>query len=174
MPKKAKLIKTGVKYRRLTVIANARILVGKRKRLYLLCECECGTIKEIGRYNLLSGKVSSCGCYNRENRKRMSANFQGENHPRWKGGRKKDQKGYVLIHAPNHPNSNSNGYIQEHRLIVEGVLGRPLKDSECVHHFDETKDNNENSNLVACNDWGYHQTLHKRTRALKRREQNGK
>jgi len=43
--------------------------------------------------------------------------------------------------------THSNGYIYEHRYIVEEILGRYLKENEVVHHRDEDKLNNEVDNL---------------------------
>lgn len=41
--------------------------LGKRKRESLWgVRCDCGTVKQITRGNLLSGRVNSCGCLNRE------------------------------------------------------------------------------------------------------------
>ena len=54
----------------------------------------------------------------------------------------------------------------EHRLIAERVLGRPLRDTEIVHHDDENGCNNAHSNLVICPSDDYHKILHYRTRAL--------
>jgi len=36
------------------------------KRVYWLCECDCGTTKEIQGAHLKNGMISSCGCLNRE------------------------------------------------------------------------------------------------------------
>lgn len=51
----------GSKFGHLTVFALSKIL---DKRSYWNCKCKCGTIKEIRRDNLVSGKTKSCGCYN--------------------------------------------------------------------------------------------------------------
>lgn len=166
MKTRLKLIPSGERFGRLTVVGNGKYRSGRRTRWVLFCFCECGASKDVDRYNLISGKVLSCGCFNRENRKRLSANYQGANNPKWKGGRNKNRHGYVQIWAPDHPNANSGGYVQEHRLVVETALGRHLKGTENVHHFDEVKDNNAKGNLVVCPDLGYHQTLHRRTRAF--------
>lgn len=40
-----------------------------------------------------------------------------------------------------------NGYVYEHRLVAEGVLGRLLETREVVHHIDGDKANNDPSNL---------------------------
>ena len=54
--------------------------------------------------------------------------------------------GYVLIYVPGHPNSG-NGYVLEHRYIMEQKLGRYLEPDESVHHKDHNKQNNSIDNL---------------------------
>jgi len=53
--------------------------------------------------------------------------------------------------------------VSEHRLVVEGVLGRKLRKGEVVHHIDGDRQNNEKSNLLVCSQ-GYHLELHRRMR----------
>lgn len=57
------------------------------------------------------------------------------------------------------------GSIKAHIAIAERVLGRPLKDMECIHHVDKDGFNTENSNLVICPDYKYHKLLHIRADA---------
>lgn len=71
----------------------------------------------------------------------------GSEHPGWKGGRTTDKGGYTLVYMPDHPRSNSNGYIREHRLVMEQVLGRPLLPTEVVRHIDDNPSNNSPDNL---------------------------
>jgi len=47
----------------------------------------------------------------------------------------------------NHPNSNVNGVILEHRLVMSKKLGRALKNGEIVHHIDGNFTNNSPENL---------------------------
>lgn len=54
--------------------------------------------------------------------------------------------GYALVWKPDHPKA-VNGRVFEHRLVMEQVLGRFLKDDEYVHHLDENKINNAPENL---------------------------
>lgn len=57
--------------------------------------------------------------------------------------------GYVYVKAPpNHPNVNSDGYICEHILVAENILGRLLKEEEVVHHINKRRDDNNPSNLM--------------------------
>lgn len=54
----------------------------------------------------------------------------------------------------------------EHILIVEDALGHRLPASAAVHHVNGSIRDNRHSNLVACQDAGYHLLLHVRQRAL--------
>ena len=39
--------------------------------------------------------------------------------------RKKHNDGYILVYAPDNPNSDNRGFILEHRLVMESIIGRP-------------------------------------------------
>lgn len=54
----------------------------------------------------------------------------------------------------------------QHVVIAEKVLGKKLPKGAQVHHVDCVPSNNENKNLVICQDQTYHRLLHRRTRAL--------
>lgn len=74
--------------------------------------------------------------------------------------------GYVTLMIPDHPHADSNGYVYEHRVLVEGVIGHVLRQSAPIHHVDEDRGNNGRGNLVACDSNAYHCLLHKRKRAF--------
>jgi hypothetical protein len=69
-----------------------------------------------------------------------------EQNPNWRGGRKVRKDGYVFVRATHHP-ANINGYVLEHRLVMEQVLGRYLEPQEVVHHIDNNPSNNAPENL---------------------------
>ena len=56
--------------------------------------------------------------------------------------------GYILVKAPEgHPHARQDGSILEHRLVMEGSLGRYLEEWEIVHHKDGNRSNNIIENL---------------------------
>ena len=74
-----------------------------------------------------------------------------EKHPSWKGGKWIDKLGYIYVSARNHPNKVHNGYIFEHRLVVEKKIGRYLRQDEHIHHLNGIKDDNRPENLAITN-----------------------
>jgi hypothetical protein len=53
-----------------------------------------------------------------------------------------------------------------YRKKAEKALGRPLPPRVPVHHLDLDSTNDENNNLVICNDTNYHMLLHVRARII--------
>lgn len=68
-----------------------------------------------------------------------------ENNGNWKGGRR-IQNGYHMVRYPNHPKA-IQGYVYEHRLVMERHIGRYLKKDEIVHHKNRNKQDNRVENL---------------------------
>lgn len=63
------------------------------------------------------------------------------------GHKKKRSDGYVCVYFPDHPKSTKDGYIMEHDLIMECLIGRYLRDDEVVHHKNKIRDDNRKENL---------------------------
>ena len=62
-------------------------------------------------------------------------------------GRKVGPGGYVYIRFPSHPFATSGGYVREHRLVMEKMIGRYLKSGEVVHHKNGNRADNRPANL---------------------------
>lgn len=57
--------------------------------------------------------------------------------------------GYIAVYMPEHKRAfKDNGSVYEHILVAEKMLGRELKDGECVHHIDGNRTNNSEDNLM--------------------------
>lgn len=105
-----------------------------------------------------------------------------EANPAWKGGRRIDENGYVHILMPEHPFAK-DGYIAEHRLVVEARTReydpdspllvevedqKYLSPATVVHHIDEVTANNDPGsgpkdigNLMLLPNQAAHAFLHK-------------
>jgi len=83
---------------------------------------------------------------------------KGPAHPFWKGGIKKSN-GYILIKKPEHPFSYCNGYVPEHRLVMEEKLGRYLTKQEDIHHINGNRSDNRIENLVIITRY-HHSQIH--------------
>lgn len=67
-----------------TKVGKLTLLKRKREngRTYYYCRCECGNEKWIRADSLTSGKIISCGCYNKENNYKKSKDIKGNRYGR--------------------------------------------------------------------------------------------
>ncbi len=89
---------------------------------------------------------------------------RGSANPSWSGGRHTLDTGYVVVLAPGHPSADIRGYVLEHRLGMERVIGRYLTEEEVVHHINGVKDDNRSENLQLFPDQSAHLRHHNQMR----------
>jgi hypothetical protein len=119
--------------------AQRRPVTGKRVNVRFDCEV-CDTRVETYRSpSAPTPRFCSVRCTGKAQR--------GAHNPSWSGGRVRAVNGYVLVRVPDHPNADPRGYVLEHRLVMERVLGRHLRPGEVVHHKNHRRDDNRPENL---------------------------
>jgi HNH endonuclease len=113
-----------------------------RKRglgIYRICT-DCGK-KEVMRVSAIRSGRSTPRCHG----------CTMKTHPNCKAARSKGghttKGGYLLVRAPNHPFATKTGYVLEHRLVMEKMIGRYLKPWETAHHRNGVRKDNRPENL---------------------------
>lgn len=134
----------------------------------------------INRYNNV---FCSMDCKKIFDSKRMSGEgnhqygLKGSLNASWKSDERISTYGYKLIRSPAHPFKNGDGFIFEHRLIVEANMLIPentivingskyLSPDWDVHHIDFNRLNNKPSNLFPLPN-GLHMSFHSSNKDLK-------
>ncbi len=85
--------------------------------------------------------------------------YVGRDNPRWNGGIK-ISRGYIFRYKPEHL-FNVQGYVFEHRLVMEKHIGRLLRREEEVHHINGIKNDNGIENLMLLRNTSEHRKLHR-------------
>lgn len=147
---------TGKRFGRLTVIGRDH--VSKCGIIVWKCRCDCGNETASFGTGLRNGTTCSCGCLRNE---RVSQATSGELNHKWKGGRKISKRGYIQIIRTTNPCSHIDGYILEHRAVMEQMIGRPLKTHEIVHHCNGDKTDNRPFNLQLFSSQKEHMKRHR-------------
>lgn len=94
--------------------------------------------------------------------------IHGDPHVNKRAGRIVAASGYVLVKKHGHPRADVRGYVREHILVAEAMLGRSLHPDEVVHHINGDPRDNRPENLVVMLK-GAHTTLHMNSRWRGRR-----
>ena len=109
----------------------------------------------------------------KDNRAKLCQQCQTRLKPNNKGKGQKgwylNSWGYIMIHLPMHPNSTCDGFVREHRVVMEEYLCRTLKREEHIHHKNGMKTDNRLDNLVLTSNkehYKYHLDALRRKRSL--------
>lgn len=147
-----------------------------------LCECGCGCTDPIAqrtnrKYGYVKGQPHRflVGHFSRTSEfKRVMATVPvsltvhaGTENGNWKGGRRLDAAGYVLVRM--------NGIeVYEHRVVAERSIGRPLGEKEVVHHRNGDRADNRPENLEVLPSQSAHMKIHMTSEEACRRGQGNR
>jgi len=84
------------------------------------------------------------------------------------GHKKMRDDGYISVYFPEHPAASKDGYVMEHRLLMEKKIGRLLEKDEVVHHINHNRKDNRLVNLKLMT-FKEHAALHMKERHAKKK-----
>jgi len=124
-------------------------------------ECACGCGKTLLKYDD-QGRPRNF-IFGHKSKMKMSIlkdRMSGKTNPHYREGRHIDERGYIIVLCPDHPNKIKGNYVYEHRLIMEKHLGRYLTEKEVVHHINGDHQDNRIENLELFNNNSKHTKHH--------------
>jgi hypothetical protein len=98
-----------------------------------LCECGCGAAPVGHRARFVRGHAPK-GAYCKMRRRKI-------------GDLAPHPEGYVLVYVGFDYEGNHNGWMLQHRYVMEQHIGRPLAPGEQVHHVNRQRADNRLANL---------------------------
>lgn len=122
---------------------TGKLYKGTRKHLYHATCKVCGAKVEMTLWNIRKSKI----CPHKRGHK---------------------LNGYIEIYAPGYHSAKKNGYVYEHIVIAENMLGRQLKNGEVVHHKDKNRAHNSPDNLMVFASNSDHSRFHKTGFAIRK------
>ncbi len=121
----------------------------KKSSLEIAKECSCDKATVRNWIQKFGGKLRS-----------HSEAQKGNKNHNWKGGRGKNG-GYWSVLKKEHPRAFEDGYVYEHILVAEEMLGRPIRKEERIHHINFIKLDNRKENLFVCKNMKEHGKISK-------------
>lgn len=90
-----------------------------------------------------------------------------ENGDRKRFGKKITHNGYIHVYMPEHPCAYPDGYVAQHRIVMEKSIGRILNSDEVVHHKNFIKTDNSIENLLLTTK-SEHIKIHRKQKEMER------
>jgi hypothetical protein len=128
------------------------------------CYCGCGQRTTINEQTKIRDGYKK-GEYRKYVRGHRFKNIHAINYKNGLGGYGKNH-GYKYVYNPEHPKASKRGEVAEALMVIEYHLGKYLSKGAIIHHVDGNKLNNNPSNLMVCENRGYHRVIHRRMKAL--------